>query len=170
MKKDLVTITLDCKGLNRQLELAQRRNPQKTVEKVKAIVLHLAGKSAEMAPIETGDLRSNCHADINDITVFEKENLQPNVVSPSTNVEAIVGYSLPYALRQHEELGYNHTRTDGKVYNGKPYNTRAGGEAKYLENPFRENEQRYANILRAIPGEVIDEVTGERRSSKIKKV
>ena len=133
-------IELDSKAIERQLELALRRNPQKTAQKVTQIALDLQAKSAKLAPIETGDLKSNCHADLSKVK--------------GSKSQATVGYSLPYALRQHEELGYNHPK---------------GGQAKFLEQPFLENEQHYADMLRAIPGEIIDEVSGKRRSSKIPK-
>ena len=44
---------------------------------------------------------------------------------------AIVAYSTQYALRQHEELNYHHDN----------------GEAKYLENPLKENERTYIQYL-----------------------
>lgn len=47
---------------------------------------------------------------------------------------------LPYALRQHEELGYKHPK---------------GGQAKFLEQPFSENEQKYIDMLKSIPDEAL---------------
>lgn len=70
----------------------------------------LQQKSGDQAPKDTGDLRGNC------------------AVNPG-NLEVEVGYNLPYAVRQHEELDYNHT--DGK--------------AKYLEDPYNENKEKYVN-------------------------
>lgn len=161
-----MTVSLNSEKIERQLELALRRNPQKTVEKVKAIAIDLAGKSAERAPIESGDLRNNCHADLNGTTIYENQSASGNV-QPSTQAMASIGYSLPYALRQHEDLALRHDRTDGyERDDGTTVNMIAGGEAKYLENPFNENAEHYANQLRSIPGEVIDEATGKRRSSK----
>lgn len=61
---------------------------------------HLLEESNRIAPIETGDLiRSG--------------------TARAEGAEAAVGYSAPYAARQHEELGYRHDE---------------GREAKYLEN------------------------------------
>ena len=59
---------------------------------------------------------------------------------PSLKLSAEIGYSLPYALRQHEELGYNHPK---------------GGQAKFLEQPFAENEQKYIDMLKSIPDEAL---------------
>jgi hypothetical protein len=43
-----------------------------------------------------------------------------------------VGYTANYALRVHEDLNMNHTN----------------GQAKYLEQPFRENHKRIQQIVR----------------------
>lgn len=168
-----MTVSLNSEKIERQLELALRRNPQKTVEKVKAIAIDLAGKSAARAPIESGDLRNNCSADLNGATIYQNQAASGNVM-PATQAIASIGYSLPYALRQHEDLALRHDRTDGYTIKtgeraGLTVNKIAGGEAKYLENPFNENAEHYANQLRSIPGEVIDEATGTRRSSKLPK-
>jgi len=123
--KDSFSIKLDDKALNSQLSLALKRNPIVTAKAIGACALDLAGKSAKLAPVDTGDLRNNCNARLS--------------VSPFS-VKATVGYSLPYALRQHEELEYNHPM---------------GGEAKFLEKPFEENKQKYINKIMAIPKEVL---------------
>ena len=64
---------------------------------VKKCLLDLQSESAKEAPIDTGDLRGNCTA-----------NLPEGVELSGT-----VGYNLPYALKQHEGLFYRHT--DGKA-------------------------------------------------------
>ena len=88
--------------------------------------LDLQQESGDQAPIELGDLRGN--AGIDDSELASKSEIQ-------------VGYSLPYALRQHEELDYNHP---------------GGGNAKFLENPFRKNWRKYGDFI----NQAIDEVTG----------
>jgi hypothetical protein len=70
----------------------------------------LQQKSANQAPKDIGDLRGNCAVNAN-------------------NLEIEVGYNLPYAVKQHEELGYKHT--DGK--------------AKYLEDPYNASKEKYVN-------------------------
>lgn len=81
----------------------------------------LQGKSVQEAPVDTGDLRANC-------AVEEKP------------LNITVGYDLPYALKQHEELDYNHPK---------------GGKAKYLEDPFNENADNYIENIREKAGGVI---------------
>lgn len=78
----------------------------------------LQRKSAERAPIDTGDLRSNCSV----------SPLKRN----GTEFYYTVGYDLPYAITQHERLDFRHPR---------------GGEAKYLEKPFEENKGLYEQYI-----------------------
>jgi hypothetical protein len=79
----------------------------------------LQGKSANQAPIDTGDLRSNCS-----VSPLKREG---------TKFYHTVGYDLPYAIVQHERLDFNHPK---------------GGKAKYLEDPFNENKARYERFIK----------------------
>lgn len=81
----------------------------------------LQSKSVQEAPVDTGDLRADCAV---------TEEL----------LDVTVGYDLPYAMKQHEELGYNHPK---------------GGKAKYLEDPFNENAERYVEHIRKKAGDAI---------------
>lgn len=132
-------IEIDSRELDRQLKKAIRRNPELAAKKVTAIALDLAGRSARLAPVDTGDLRNNCSAEINGSTVFTNKSKCGEAV-PALKLSAEIGYSLPYALRQHEELGYKHPK---------------GGQAKFLEQPFSENEQKYIDMLKSIPDEAL---------------
>jgi len=77
----------------------------------------LKRKSSETAPVDTGDLRGNCAIDG---SALDSELIER------------VGYSLPYALKQHETLGYKHPK---------------GGKAKYLEDPFNQNKGKYIDYI-----------------------
>lgn len=77
--------------------------------------LDLQSESVKQAPKDTGDLRGNCAVDDSNLEKFE----------------VTVGYSLPYALRQHEELNYKHTN----------------GKAKYLEDPFNLKKSIYMKFI-----------------------
>lgn len=81
------------------------------------VTLDLKGKSQNLAPVFTGDLRGNA-----DATVSKEMG----------RYVGAVGYDSPYAVRQHEELGFSHPR---------------GGQAKYLEKPFRENAEKYLSAI-----------------------
>ncbi len=164
-------IKIDSKALEKQLKDALKRNPEVTAKTVKSIALDIAGRSAQLAPIESGDLRNNCNADINGVTIYENQTATGNA-PPSLKAVAEVGYSLPYALRQHEDLTLNHSKTNGSIKtntirfqtkNGQTFeytgtssvNRVAGGQAKFLEKPFLDNEQKYIDALKSIPDKVI---------------
>ena len=79
----------------------------------------LQSKSVDRAPIDTGKLRENC--------VVDESEIGQHIIK--------VGYTREvddYSLVQHERLDFNHPR---------------GGEAKFLENPFNENIQRYKEFI-----------------------
>lgn len=78
----------------------------------------LQGKSAEQAPIDNGDLRRNCS-----VSQIQDNNGEINIK---------IGYDLPYARRQHEGLHFKHPK---------------GGKAKFLEDPFNENIDKYDSYI-----------------------
>lgn len=88
----------------------------------------LKGKSQDEAPIDQGDLKGNCNVS--------------NPEESSGDITIAVGYSLPYALRQHEHTEYNHPK---------------GGKAKYLEDPYKKNVNKYHQYI----GEKIKEALGD---------
>lgn len=108
MKKPNVSISYNWNGKE-----AKQRAIAGGLAALKENAVHLKGKSSAEAPIDTGDLRRNCSID-------ESELQNRHFI--------LVGYSLIYARRQHEELGYRHPQ---------------GGKAKYLEDPFNANVERY---------------------------
>jgi hypothetical protein len=91
---------------------------QAATKAIQTAAADLQGKSAMQAPVDTGDLRANCS------------------VSPTTTrgdeVSVTVGYDLPYAIVQHEHLEYRHPK---------------GGKAKFLEDPYKENEAKYKRSI-----------------------
>lgn len=98
--------------------------------------LDLQRKTMPRIPIESNDLRNDLSIDRSKIKQLVNE----------------IGFSLPYALKQHEELGYDHTRTDGyRIATGKnagkSVNLIAGGEAKFLENTFNKEKRKYTRNL-----------------------
>lgn len=88
----------------------------------------LKGKSQDEAPIDLGDLKGNCNES------------DPEDITEGTIVK--VGYSLSYALRQHEHTEYNHPK---------------GGKAKYLEDPYKKNQGKYLRYI----GNKIKEALGD---------
>lgn len=100
-------------NVNRNINRIRNSIHQNINQQISDVAHDLLSKSIERAPIDTGELRGSGFVEI------EGSN-------------AIVAYSTQYALKQHEELNYNHSN---------------GGEAKYLENPLKENERRYIQYL-----------------------
>lgn len=58
--------------------------------------------------------------------------LRASGVASQDGDTAAVSYNTPYAVRQHEELGYRHPR---------------GGKAKYLEDPLTEEAKTVSAII-----------------------
>ena len=103
-------------GMDRLLANLQRIEREINVEVKKAVeesCLDLQGKAQERAPLDTGDLRGSANT---------------KITTTARRIKGEVGFNEPYALEQHENLQYSHPQ---------------GGEAKYLENPFKENENTY---------------------------
>lgn len=87
-------------------------------EAIEDVALDLQAKSVQLAPIDRGDLRRSGYTEF--------------VKSPSGFV-AEIGFGTDYAIEQHENLEFRHPR---------------GGQAKYLEQPFKENLPRYVNHIK----------------------
>lgn len=77
---------------------------------------HLRGATIPRTPLQRGDLRGS-------LTV---------VPADAVTMRAAVVTDSPYAVRQHEELGYRHPE---------------GGEAKYLERTAHDEEDTIAGII-----------------------
>jgi hypothetical protein len=76
------------------------------------IVLDLEGEAKRRAPKDTGDLRGSGYSEV-------------------VGMEGTVGFTAPYALRQHEHVEFRHT----------------DGEAKFLETPFKEKQKMYIKAV-----------------------
>ena len=80
---------------------------------LKIVCADLQGKAQNLAPVDTGDLIGSAY---NEVKVLDGE----------------VGFTEPYALRQHEQTGYKHPH---------------GGQAKFLEQPYKENRDDYVKNI-----------------------
>lgn len=159
-KKGFLTVEVQSKELDQQIKKALARSPRETAKAVTECILDLSAASAKVAPIESGDLRNNCHGQVQGATVFENQQKVAGAVGPGLKIQGEVGYSLPYALRQHEDLTLRHDRTDGRrIQSGKnagqTINMVAGGQAKYLEKPFEERLPRYIKRIQKIVTDVL---------------
>lgn len=86
-------------------------------EALQGVGEELAILSSAQTPVETDALRRDCR-----------------VQAASGGRVVAVGYTLPYALMQHERLDFRHPR---------------GGKAKFLEDPFNEHAPRFQNEIAA---------------------
>jgi len=77
----------------------------------------LKKESSAQAPIDKGDLRADCAIDSSKL---------------DSDLTIAIGYSLDYAMEQHENLDFNHPK---------------GGKAKFLEDPFNENVGKYKEMI-----------------------
>ena len=114
--------------------------------------MDLLGESARRAPVKEGHLRGSGSVQCESKEIARSADKtgavtisgQPQPGKDETTF--IVGFDEPYALRQHEELGYVHPM---------------GGEAKYLERPFLANRTMYAKSIAAAVAKAIADTAQE---------
>lgn len=75
----------------------------------------LLGEAVKIVPLDEGTLQHSGKATVNEV-----------------DLEGIVSFDTPYAVRQHEDLTLHHAN---------------GRQAKYLETPWRDNAPRFAQII-----------------------
>jgi hypothetical protein len=103
--------------LNKALSELYKQSERGARKGIQTICAHLKAESVKLAPLDTGDLRGSAYYSTRDT---------------GTKVEGEVGFPLPYAAVQHERTWYNHPK---------------GGQAKYLEQPFKEFTPMYIRML-----------------------
>lgn len=87
---------------------------------------HLAAVSKEQVPLDQGPLKNSCYVDV-----------------AEDGTSGTVSYDTPYAVRQHEEMEYQHQR---------------GRKAKYLEDPA--NDRSVQNEMRTLMKRAYEEQMG----------
>ncbi|MFA5432297.1 MAG: HK97 gp10 family phage protein [Candidatus Paceibacterota bacterium] len=103
--------------LNSKLKLYAGISKTVTAKSLKKDLQDLQNKSSELAPYDLGDLAGSSDSDV-------KETF--------SGVEGFVSFDTPYATVQHEDLTYRHE---------------PGKQSKYLEQPLKENIDRYVKNL-----------------------
>lgn len=107
-------------------------------EGVQDVGLDLLRRGVRLAPVETGALRGSGYVEFNGTEIAEgtgsggvipKQKVLKSISDPS----AEIGFSEEYAVKQHEEVGYDHPQ---------------GGQAKYLEEPMKNNTAKYVEMIR----------------------
>lgn len=97
-----------------QVKAAEREG---AVRGVSVAVEHLLGEAQAVVPWQTGDLERSGRASVDD-----------------TTLTGCVSFDTEYAVRQHEEIGWNH---DG------------GRQAKYLEDPMDTESEYMGDLIAA---------------------
>ena len=133
-------VTFDLKGL-KAVEAAFSEKlkgiTHYSLEATTDIVLDLTGRAAAEAPVETGALRGSGKGEVNEVIVVKGIKSEDKVgrveatgAKPPDRkiIKGVVSFSEAYAVTQHEMINYKHPK---------------GGKAKYLEDPFKANMNRY---------------------------
>lgn len=100
-----------------ELDDLKRRQRAAAKRALTRVAEDLLGRAQRLAPVEEGTLRASGDVDVDDL---------------GDTVVATVSFNTIYAARQHEELDWRHPK---------------GGQAKYLEQPLRENASRYERAI-----------------------
>jgi len=115
------------KGFNRALKNIKHRSTEATTDNV----LDLCGEAVKQTPVDTGALRGSGYGTVNGVRVAKgKKDGSIKLLGKAPDAEVSygrVGFGEIYAVTQHE-LKQNHPK---------------GGNDKYLENPFKEGQNRY---------------------------
>lgn len=118
------SVTRNVNAVRRNLRNLRNKMKREIIKTTEDIVLDLADKAMNLAPIDTGELRKS----VDPVVEVKSNRIRGNVTFSAKNPKT--GYD--YALIQHEELSFNHPR---------------GGQAKYLEQPLKENSARYKRMM-----------------------
>ena len=120
------------KGFNDAIKKLGSANGKAFVD----VTLDLLGKSIDLAPIDKGDLRGSGSAVVDNELIAQGgtsgADLDVSGIDLKDIVESQVGFCERYAVKQHEHTEYKHPE---------------GGQAKYLEQPFRENIDKYIDHI-----------------------
>jgi len=112
--------------LSAVLKSIPEKAKEAAVKQLKIDMLDLQGKARDKAPVLTGDLKGSADS---------------GASAAVTGVEGFVSFDTPYATRQHEDMDYKHPN---------------GGQAKYLEQPLKENIGTYAENMGKAIKEAVD--------------
>ena len=143
MSGDIFNFSMEWEGIEELHERLDKMD-EVTAEKIVFAMVEntedLLSKSMRIAPIDEGTMIGSASARVNRVEVARgSKSGTPTTtggkpdVKPGQVVVGEVSYNTPYALRQHEELTWRHL---------------PGKQAKYLEQPLKENVTKYMENLR----------------------
>lgn len=94
------------------------------------IVLPKVATEAAMAELER--VGNDLQAKASQLAPVDTGDLRGSGFTETDGKNVTVGFESEYALKQHENLNYRHPK---------------GGEAKYLETPYKENLKKYVGAV-----------------------
>lgn len=143
MSGDIFNFSMEWEGLEELRERFEKMDKATAKNIVHAMVENtedLLGKSMRIAPIDEGTMIGSASARVNQVEVARgSEGGTPTTTGgkpdakPGHVVVGEVSYNTRYAARQHEDLTFRHL---------------PGKQAKYLEQPLKENVTKYMKNLR----------------------
>lgn len=116
------TVKVQIKGLKELEAKLSRMSPDtnKAAERALLIVVtDLRGKAADLAPVDTGDLRGSAFAEVN-------------------GLQGVTGFQEVYALKQHEHVEYRHPKGGQALYLEEPYQNNRDKYIDYIGKAVKE--------------------------------
>jgi hypothetical protein len=117
------SVSRNINSIRRNIKNMKKEVKEKTIEAFEDVVLDLAIKAVDLAPEDTGDLKKSADPEVK----VKGSKITATVTFSAKN--PINGYD--YALIQHE-VNFKHPN---------------GGQWKYLEQPLKENRDRYKKFV-----------------------
>lgn len=120
--------------LFRQLDKVMDDVQETIIDAFEGVLQSMSDESLKQAPLDKGDMRESYEVVANGKKIFKGST---NAVKrmDKTKIKDVIeyeaSYNTPYALRQHEELSYNHPTP--------------GTKAKYLEDPFMSHREYFVD-------------------------
>jgi len=154
MSGDIFNFSMEWEGieeLHECLDKIDKVTAEKIVFAMAENTEDLLGKSMRIAPIDEGTMIGSASARVNQVEIARgSKGGTPTTTGgkpdakPGQVVVGEVSYNTPYALRQHEDLTFKHL---------------PGRQAKYLEQPLKENVTKYMENLREAMAKGMEEGT-----------
>lgn len=115
------------------LQRVLRNVNKEVVVEMEQVIEDLSRRSCIEAPKDTGQMRESLRGTVNDKEIIKGMDTggiqRVGNIEKKDKLEGIVYYDTNYAVKQHEDMTLNHPT--------------AGTKAKYLQDPFQQNQQLY---------------------------
>lgn len=127
-----ITIT-GIADVNRNLQRVLRNVNKEVVIEMENVMEDLSRRTCIEAPKDSGDMRESLRGTVNDKEIIRGMDTggiqRMGNIEKKDKLEGVVFYDTEYAVIQHEDMSLNHPT--------------AGTKAKYLQDPFQQNQQLY---------------------------